>query len=752
MTSLTNLLGFTSKEEFTDKTPPSSNIIVQAGELPVELLQEIFASFREVERKALPWVCKDWSNVLATESHREHEKYFKPLITFLAGNLDRTKTADAEVIKYCESLLKNNEVLKSISVLQIKTDLSTHKADLITLLKKVDEKTLSLVSDFCKKNSIPPNFNLGILTGLYLKLEDISISQNDLLENSLDQDTAVREATLIYISERFDGMRCNIVLELAVYEDFDKALETTMEIYNPQLLSTPLTAIAKGLIKNGYYEKGLAIANSIPEKSTKIECLILISKELTRQKAYDKAIKAVKMLKQPSNDYYQNKTAKKLAKKMASLGACGSAIEMLKIIPKKELRNEKELIDDIVTELIKHEAFEEAAEVTQMLDMFSRTQSCTAITHALITLKRYKEAIIIAKALDCPYNDVDKISEKLADIGVIEFAILAAKEIPDDTQKSLRLHKIGKVLLHKGDFETLLQVMGLIMYRKDIYELLSDVLKALKTHEDIEKFTDVALSNMFFDRWYLLSIKEVVNALVNIGSYQKALEIALNLRDDDTRNELFEKIITIFITQKGYAKAIEGTNLITEDWMKLKLFKEIADKLVQNGCDNNEEVIKAVYVSAEILKQDNAQVLEPFAMALIKLGMLKPALEMALSIVDKKDRTVALEGMSEYLMKLEDFHNAIVLAIRIPSLKRRSLQLCDIVKALAAKGDFDMALTIPQMISDEEYMSIALSYIAKGLMNLGHYPRAKEVAQTIPIEKSKAVLLEEIVKHASKVK
>lgn len=312
-----------SPKEFTSekKLELSSKIIVGEDELPKELLQDIFSFMSKEDFQNLSLVTKDWSQMIVVKVHREQSKSLQNLVKGIANCLDEKDVKHRDALAYCHSLLKK-EVLGSASLLGIKKDLSTIKEELITMLKTLDETTLSAIDTFCKKNAVPLDFkNLGKLPALYKKLDQA---------NKITDDE----------TKKYNDL-WNIAIALANEGAINKAVEITIS-KTGQYESNILESLANLCIDNKNFDKAQKIAKLVPAEGIQYSILnrILINKcehdfQVEKYKSKETIEKALDVAMTSSYENSQAKLLATLSDWIAIYVSIDKALEVAKMIPEK---------------------------------------------------------------------------------------------------------------------------------------------------------------------------------------------------------------------------------------------------------------------------------------------------------------------------------------------------------------------------------------------------------------------------------
>lgn len=182
----TSLIG----DESSKVVPMSKKAQKKAGKLSNDELELIFSFLAPKDQQSMLFASKLFKPSVITTAKREQFNCIKGLTTFIVSILNPEE--NFKEIEVCKVILKDIKHLKSINLMQIKSNLSVIKPLLATQLKNVGAEQLLLLDTYCKENALPVGFTDFLdLAKILNKVQKIN-AVTDVKEKTYEQSFAVK--------------------------------------------------------------------------------------------------------------------------------------------------------------------------------------------------------------------------------------------------------------------------------------------------------------------------------------------------------------------------------------------------------------------------------------------------------------------------------------------------------------------------------------------------------------------------------
>ena len=288
---------------------PSSSFPAQTGQtditkIPDAVLEHIFTFLDQYSAQEAAQVDKLWNVSVITAIKNEESNFLNNLFTIILENIDENKYQN----QYAEikSIIKNNTVFDSISLLQIKNSLITTREALISQLIHLSKEDLQeLQKAIQSSQSPPPRYFESMIDLAYL--DKVSIEG----DSDAEEKALIDLAKSLYDKGQLGYDRLKRIKENDRYEErfhLHKVIEyVAMDLINKDKyeqaalvgtlgVTTTLTEIVIKLAKDGKSDKAINLTKHVEDLSYKSMFGDIITGFLINNKDFDTCSKLINTL------------------------------------------------------------------------------------------------------------------------------------------------------------------------------------------------------------------------------------------------------------------------------------------------------------------------------------------------------------------------------------------------------------------------------------------------------------------------
>lgn len=222
------------------------NSFIDAEDLPLEIEEILY--YGETDEEAFARINEKLSEAVVDSTRAEEFKKIEQVISFLIDNLEEGKYP--QEIKALQSLLQTHPILQSVSLYQIKNNISQIVEFVLHQIISVDEEEI--------KSWIPD----------YDEMEKPKYFQH-LLKLALLYQTIDR----IEHSPRREELLEELIEELFELEDYNKALELTQKIMSQDCRDRLLRRFAHELTQTKHYKRAIECANLLSVEKDRFDAI-----------------------------------------------------------------------------------------------------------------------------------------------------------------------------------------------------------------------------------------------------------------------------------------------------------------------------------------------------------------------------------------------------------------------------------------------------------------------------------------------
>lgn len=277
---------------FSKNIPKEEKETIQQKQLSTEMLEKIFSEC-DKSGKYSDLTSRYWKPSTITQCKNEQSECIRNLLMFIIKNLD--KDINPEEMKVLKSYLENNDVLKSVNLLDVKNGLDSVKILIAKELWKLDRDLLYQLDEYSKTKKLPMRFNeLTKIANIFRRIESAKSEENLTRSGELLEDA---------ISDLIDnGMLNDAIDTLNIFDEcFEKSkldIETK-EFLQSSLLSA-LKNIFQGLISKEDPSRALQIAERMPGKMKDQHIFLVIAYYLNKKNDLDSANSLISKISEES--------------------------------------------------------------------------------------------------------------------------------------------------------------------------------------------------------------------------------------------------------------------------------------------------------------------------------------------------------------------------------------------------------------------------------------------------------------------
>ena len=533
-----------------------------------------------------------------------------------------------------------------------------------------------------------------------------------------------------------------IVNELISQGNFEKAIEYTKEISNPQKKCTVFIEISSAQAKqstdqisNDLLHEALLCARSIGCAVDKCKMLAKISSELFFRSMIEDAELALQealenTLKISDEFGDQSLAMKAISIEMAKQGKIERALEYSRKID-NTFEDKSLTLCSIFIELASQKSIEDASYVLNEAIDCARNISCidwkitalVEIAFELINLKLSEEFTslieesieVIKSNRNYKFNELAlcDIPKELASLGKLKEAIDFYENLPESISKSSTLKNLSIEFFAQGDVNRALK------YAREIEDVIkkSEALLAISTglHDQLNANTANSLMNETIHSArqinFVYDRERTYHLIISHLSYQKkyreltqlmqeTLELSSGLTSEKDRRIVLRDISVQLVAQGKNSEALDYARRINSVRERVTALIAIFKKLAQDGSVKKAEALLSESIQyARSCPEDyeKSHLLKNISKELFKTGKIEEAktimiesYHVALRMNDFSGRN-ALKDITAELVRFGQFEEALVCAKSNPDVSSRIRSLGNISTHMAKQGRKDEA-------------------------------------------------------------
>lgn len=537
----------------------------------------------------------------------------------------------------------------------------------------------------------------------------------ELLANSLEDKSARNSALL------------QVVINLAEAGNTERALQIIQSL--PEGLSDKsraLEAVARELAAQGKVEQALEVARTIESEEHKAVALSLAGE-------VEEALQLAATLKEVD----QTRTLGSMARALARVGEFDQAIKLAKSLPRSTFQGE--VLYNIVTSLVEAEQWEQALQVTKLMqDDYRRENRFVKLPSEVFITNARSLALV-------------KIATGLKEKGQLDRALEVAQSIDGSGRKIVAkdykesaLREIAVAFVRAGQLNKALGITQTTENSYDDGQVAIELSKLGKFDQALEIARD--LENEF-------ALVNIAIELAKIGKLEEAEEIAQSLKNEVHQREIFVGIAQLLVKDGKVQEALQLTPQVPPS-QKHFIIGAIAEELVLVNFNYGVELFQTLEE-----EEYKSAVARRMAVGLVTKNQVHRALQLAeLVTIPYYDPLLGklLGEMAVNFVKLGDFDRALAIAKSSPQalntfeLRELAIELAIagqieqvkelvdnqenalgwIAIGLSRKGELNQALEIIAGLENEEVKAQAIKLITLGLIEAGNFTQAMEVTQS----------------------
>jgi hypothetical protein len=251
---------------------------------------------------------------------------------------------------------------------------------------------------------------------------------------------------------------------------------------------------------------------------------------------------------------------------------------------------------------------------------------------------------------------------------------------------------------------------------------------------EVAKEALTAISQIHHEEARALAEASVALALSMAGETQFAFEVAHGMaapltrwvRHEGVRDEVLEKVFTVYIRAGKVEEAADIVGGIRNEWVRSKLRDDVATALLDAGrAALALDVARQGWADARTSRYDSLRrdAFARLARVLVKAGRSTEVMEAASAVEGLRDRLYAFLAAAEALAEAgrvaegaEAVREARRLVYELPELRERFKALGDVSETLARIGRSVEAADVARGIEDRVYRAYALYGVTRILL------------------------------------